>query len=640
MGHVFRHQQQPGAAEPGSSEFDAFIHSDLCVQDPAVASSMHPQPPPPQPPGAHVPATFPFVPYMCKQEDPALALWSTGTPPSALMCPDTTHAQAPAALRVPESSFANASIWTPSAAGQNATPTPQSLPSAPRPPHPSSAALLDATPAAAQRVVPPDPAAFNKGEASEGAASMTLSELMRDDQGGPWTSAPQPKRARTSESPEPKMRSVSATEVPHVPDMRTRSHMPPRRSASTGARRPPPSASQVTESGLPFPVIDTSAKHSSLFVPPDTSGLTKKEARLVKNRAAAFLSRQRKREQFEELACKCRALARLSWLLWDALDPQGLSSSRVSVIPPTNGASLLHEKLKYEPEDVRTTLQQVVQQRGTMIVENIMGDDAPSLKARTNGVLAQLMETERECEDLRAEVERLRAKTQEAPPSPASPSLLHLVGRALMQVRHASSECDAHDLLPRDDGSLHMQMRVVPTSDVVLCTLQAADQPEHADEAVDEKPWRCSTPVDSSEASVPSLSTSASPTLSSLSSGTASSRRHRSVMAYHASGAPCAPSASLLHEVKTMDLDEWVQTHGSSLDDISRAAQDLHSLITQRGMCLEPGCFLAATTNDHDKALPGKLTLYARMGTPASVDAHAHLVTVVRDTLRALHEEP
>ena len=177
MGHVFRHQQQPGAAEPGSSEFDAFIHSDLCVQDPAVASSMHPQPPPPQPPGAHVPATFSFVPYMCKQEDPALALWSTGTPPSALMCPDTTHAQAPAALRVPESSFANASIWTPSAAGQNATPTPQPLASAPRPPHPSSAALLDATPAAAQRVVPSDPAAFNKGEASEGAASMTLSEL-------------------------------------------------------------------------------------------------------------------------------------------------------------------------------------------------------------------------------------------------------------------------------------------------------------------------------------------------------------------------------------------------------------------------------------------------------------------------------
>lgn len=635
MGHVFRHQQQHGAAEPGSSEFDAFIHSDLCVQDPAVAS-LHQQSQPPQTQGA--PAAFPFVPYMCKQEDPALALWSTSTPPSALMCPDTTPAHPPAVLRVPENSFTNASIWTPSAAAQNTTPTPQPLPSAPRPHHPSTAPLLDATSAAAQRVVPPDVAAFNKSENPESAASMALSGLMRDERA--WASAPQPKRARMSESPERKVRSVSATDVPNVLDMRACSHPPPRRSASTGARRPPPSASQVTESGLPFPVIDTSAKHSSLFVPPDTSGLTKKEARLVKNRAAAFLSRQRKREQFEELACKCRALARLSWLLWDALDPQGLSSSRLSMIPPSNGASVLHEKLKYEPEDVRTTLQQVVQQHGTMIVENIMGDDAPSLKARTNGVLVQLVETERECEELRAEVERLRAKTQSTPPSTASTSLLHLVGRALMQVRHAPSECDAHDLLSRDDGSLNTQMRVLPTSNVVLCTLHAPDQHEHADETVDEKQWRCSTPVDSSEASVPSLSTSASPTLSSLSSGTASTRRHRSVIAYHASSSPSAPPASLLHEVKAVELDEWVHAHGNRLDDISRAAQDLHSLITQRGVCIQPGCFLAATAYDHDKVLPGKLTLYAKMGPPASMDAHAHFVTVVRDTLRALHEDP
>jgi hypothetical protein len=38
---------------------------------------------------------------------------------------------------------------------------------------------------------------------------------------------------------------------------------------------------------------------SKEFVPPDVSGLSKREARLVKNRAAAFLSRQRKREEFE-----------------------------------------------------------------------------------------------------------------------------------------------------------------------------------------------------------------------------------------------------------------------------------------------------------------------------------------------------
>ena len=37
------------------------------------------------------------------------------------------------------------------------------------------------------------------------------------------------------------------------------------------------------------------------FIPPDTTGLSKREARLVKNRAAAFLSRQRKREEFEAL---------------------------------------------------------------------------------------------------------------------------------------------------------------------------------------------------------------------------------------------------------------------------------------------------------------------------------------------------
>ncbi|CAG7850607.1 SubName: Full=Uncharacterized protein {ECO:0000313/EMBL:CCA72161.1} [Serendipita indica DSM 11827] len=37
------------------------------------------------------------------------------------------------------------------------------------------------------------------------------------------------------------------------------------------------------------------------FVPPDVTGLSKREARLVKNRAAAFLSRQRKREEFEQM---------------------------------------------------------------------------------------------------------------------------------------------------------------------------------------------------------------------------------------------------------------------------------------------------------------------------------------------------
>ncbi|KAH7928665.1 hypothetical protein BV22DRAFT_1030413 [Leucogyrophana mollusca] len=44
------------------------------------------------------------------------------------------------------------------------------------------------------------------------------------------------------------------------------------------------------------------------FVPPDVSGLSKREARLVKNRAAAFLSRQRKREEYEAMEIRVKEL--------------------------------------------------------------------------------------------------------------------------------------------------------------------------------------------------------------------------------------------------------------------------------------------------------------------------------------------
>lgn len=64
----------------------------------------------------------------------------------------------------------------------------------------------------------------------------------------------------------------------------------------------PPSA--VKRSASPTPSVTKKRAvgdriNSKDFVPPDVSGLSKREARLVKNRAAAFLSRQRKREEFE-----------------------------------------------------------------------------------------------------------------------------------------------------------------------------------------------------------------------------------------------------------------------------------------------------------------------------------------------------
>lgn len=63
-------------------------------------------------------------------------------------------------------------------------------------------------------------------------------------------------------------------------------------------------AMQMGDSASLVAADGTAAKKSRYtkdFVPPDVSGLSKREARLVKNRAAAFLSRQRKREEFENM---------------------------------------------------------------------------------------------------------------------------------------------------------------------------------------------------------------------------------------------------------------------------------------------------------------------------------------------------
>lgn len=57
-------------------------------------------------------------------------------------------------------------------------------------------------------------------------------------------------------------------------------------------------ASSATPSASKKPRASVSTKD---FIPPDVTGLSKREARLVKNRAAAFLSRQRKREEFETM---------------------------------------------------------------------------------------------------------------------------------------------------------------------------------------------------------------------------------------------------------------------------------------------------------------------------------------------------
>ncbi|GBE80885.1 hypothetical protein SCP_0306050 [Sparassis crispa] len=77
------------------------------------------------------------------------------------------------------------------------------------------------------------------------------------------------------------------------------------------------------------------------FVPPDVSGLSKREARLVKNRAAAFLSRQRKREEFENMEIRVAEL----------------EQENARLLALTQNASISEQQ-----EDVRGGLQSEVEQ--------------------------------------------------------------------------------------------------------------------------------------------------------------------------------------------------------------------------------------------------------------------------------------
>lgn len=98
--------------------------------------------------------------------------------------------------------------------------------------------------------------------------------------------------ANTEETLNPVLRSRNALKRPASPS--------PTPSLSSSSSSPAP-MSQPEVRPPAAPKRARTQISSKDFVPPDVSGLSKREARLVKNRAAAFLSRQRKREEFEEL---------------------------------------------------------------------------------------------------------------------------------------------------------------------------------------------------------------------------------------------------------------------------------------------------------------------------------------------------
>ncbi|KAL5487459.1 hypothetical protein ACEPAI_5567 [Sanghuangporus weigelae] len=112
----------------------------------------------------------------------------------------------------------------------------------------------------------------------------------------------------TPTSPTPSSVLFSSPPVSPVNNMNYRRESPVSTSSSTGSKRPSDETSTSSSAtSAKKPRAYTSLKD---FVPPDVTGLSKREARLVKNRAAAFLSRQRKREEFELMEIRVAELER------------------------------------------------------------------------------------------------------------------------------------------------------------------------------------------------------------------------------------------------------------------------------------------------------------------------------------------
>ncbi|KAF8526076.1 hypothetical protein BU17DRAFT_83597 [Hysterangium stoloniferum] len=125
-----------------------------------------------------------------------------------------------------------------------------------------------------------------------------------------FSNAPFPTAQQVEESPSPSLEEYSSPIPMTSTSQEDRQSQPP-----TQKKRPPRAAISTKD-----------------FVPPDVSGLSKREARLVKNRAAAFLSRQRKREEFDRVAELEQENARLLALT------QSSSRSRSTSPPPSQSS--------------------------------------------------------------------------------------------------------------------------------------------------------------------------------------------------------------------------------------------------------------------------------------------------------------
>jgi len=610
------------------SDFDAYIHSDLCEGGPAPSGdgafpgAMGFMPPPfSLTPGVPPSEKSPFHKSSTPEEMPALSFdWSSTSASSSASAP--AIGGAPEALRPPPPG-------APGGSGALRVPSPA---------EPGSVAYPFGLLSAQQS--PGKPVPGGDVSVAPSSAMMPLSPVVvvKQEPEEPPQPTFQPAPAPAPDEPDvkrPRVQSGSADLSASAP-MLPQSVPPPAVSRSGSApaarkggngRRPPPSASQITEAGNPFPVIDTSAKHSSLFIPPDTSGLTKREARLVKNRAAAFLSRQRKREQFEELGGKCKVLGQLAWRLWERLAHYaGGAAAEVAADVHTIERVLDAAQLQLpagDADELRAALLQVVQQRGTMLLESILGDERPGgarPEDRSPPLVMQLDAARAECDALRAQLQERQATgspaaastTPAAPAAPVPPVALakHLVGMAVTHGRAAPAAPLVSSLLDTAPGPVHLR---VHDGDPVLCTVTDAEP-----ETPERKPSRSSTPADASDASsVPSLASAGSPassTPTSVSSGSSTpAGALRRVMAISTD----ALDASQLHGLRHVCLDAWAGKHlpparvraaGAELEP-EALAQLAHAL-REAGADVRDGCLVCASldvcTSDTPPA-PAKL---------------------------------
>ncbi|THH10111.1 hypothetical protein EW145_g1557 [Phellinidium pouzarii] len=124
------------------------------------------------------------------------------------------------------------------------------------------------------------------------------------------------------------------------------------------------------------------------FVPPDVTGLSKREARLVKNRAAAFLSRQRKREEFELMEIRVAELEQENQRLRDLAEgqspePRSRSSSSSSDPSELDDLRVQLAATKQREAELSRRLETSLQQNIKMEIYEPMLNDGTSSGARS-----------------------------------------------------------------------------------------------------------------------------------------------------------------------------------------------------------------------------------------------------------------